>query len=71
MPALGMEIGDTAVFLGTNQSLARPHFLNAVPGSGHLEPLPGPHANALVCIGPPEARDHLTAALRRCIIGPP
>ena len=49
---------------------AGPHFLNAIPGDWRLEPLPGPHANALVCIGPPEVRDHLTAALRRCIISP-
>lgn len=50
---------------------AGPHFLNAVPGDWQLEPLGGPRANALVCIGPPGVRDHLTAALGRCIINLP
>lgn len=72
LQALLASLPDTILRLkGFANLLTGTHFLNAVPGDWQLEPLPGPRANALVCIGPPRAQTHLTAALRRCIISPP
>ncbi len=70
--ALLAALPDTLLRLkGCVNLTAGPSFLNAVPGDWQLEPLPGPRANALVCIGLPDAREQLTAALRRCIINHP